>query len=82
MPSGFPLAPFDANGVEIKPGSLVRIPTIPDSLIHDLPPQDVSLLKSVEGSVMPVLELDAYGMVWFGHDSPWFSLKPSEVVAL
>jgi hypothetical protein len=31
---------------------------------------------------MPVLELDTYGMVWFGDGSPWFCLKPSEIAAL
>ena len=61
---------------------LVRILTIPDWLTHDLPPEEVATLKAVEGTVMPILELDAYGMVWFGTDEPWFSLRPFEVQVL
>jgi hypothetical protein len=36
-------------------------------------------MKALEGSVMPVLEFDAYGYVWFGVTGPWFALRPSEV---
>ena len=60
----------------------VRILTIPESLTHDLPREEVARLKATEGTVMPILELDAYGMVWFGAGDPWFSLKPCEVAAL
>jgi len=82
LPQGYPLSPHDANGVRLKAGMLVRILVIPESLTHDLPPDEVSRLKIKEGMVMSVLELDAYGMVWFGDGAPWFSLKPSEVAAL
>lgn len=63
----------------IRQGALVRILTIPHWLTHDLPAEDVARLKAVEGTVMRVLELDAYGYVWFGEHGPWFSLQPSEV---
>jgi hypothetical protein len=82
LPPGYPLPPLDANGVTLEPGALVRILTIPTWLTHDLPREDVLQLKAMEGTVMPVLELDAYGMVWFGNDTPWFSLEPSEVAAI
>ena len=60
----------------------VRILTIPNWLTHDLPPDEMLLLKAREGAVMPILELDAFGMVWFGQEDPWFCLMPSEVAAL
>lgn len=28
---------------------------------------------------MRILEIDAYGSVWFGHEAPWFCLGPFEV---
>jgi hypothetical protein len=82
LPPGYPLPAQDANGIGLEPGMAVRILAIPDWLNHDLPQEEVALLKATEGTVMPILELDAYGMVWFGKEDPWFSLKPSEVAAL
>ena len=66
----------------LNAGMPVRILTIPESPTHDLPRDEVLRLKASEGTVMLILELDAYGMVWFGAEDPWFCLKPSEVAAL
>jgi hypothetical protein len=82
LPQGYPLTALDANGTALASGMLVRILIIPDWLTHDLPPDDVRRLRATEGTVMSILELDAYGMVWFGDGAPWFSLKPSEVAAV
>ena len=82
LPPGYPLPSFDANGVGLKEGMLVRILTIPEWLTHDLPLDEVSRLKAREGTDMPIFELDAYGMIWFGDGAPWFCLRPSEVAAL
>jgi hypothetical protein len=82
LPPGYPLPAHDANGNVIRQGMSVRILAIPDTLTHDLPSDDVSRLKALEGKVMRILELDAYGMVWFGEGAPWFCVKPSEVSAL
>jgi len=82
LPPGYPLPPRDANGAVLCAGMPVRILTIPESLTHDLPHDEVLQLKAREGTVMPILELDAYGMVWFGTEDPWFSLRPTEVAAL
>jgi len=79
---GYPLPAVDANGVALCEGMSVRILAIPDWLTHDLPEDEVSRLKVLEGTVMPILELDAFGMVWFGDNGPWFSLMPSEVAAI
>lgn len=71
---------MDALGRPVVEGSRVRIPVMPHSLIHDLPAEDVAHLRSVEGQVLPVLEIDGYGYLWFGEDHPWFSLRPTEVI--
>lgn len=80
LPPGFPLAAVDASGRPIVEGSRVRIPVMPHWLIHDLPAEDVARLRAVEGQVLPVLEIDGYGYLWFGEHGPWFSLMPTEVV--
>lgn len=38
-------------------------------------------LKSYEGKVFDIIEIDRYGMIWFGPEegSSNFSLKPGEV---
>jgi hypothetical protein len=79
---GTPLPAHDVNGVAVFEGSLVRILTIPDWLIHDLPEEDVLRFKAREGRAMRVLELDSGGYVWFGDNNPWFCLRPSEVEVL
>ena len=71
--------PCDAQGFPLAVGSLVTIPALPDWLSHDLPHADVERMRALEGSVMPVLEIDAHGYVWFGVSCPWFALRPSEV---
>ena len=77
---GHPLAPIDANGVSLSAGDAVVIPRpLPEWLTHDLPAEDVVRLREAEGTVMLVLEIDAYGYLWFGYDSPWFSLRPGDV---
>jgi hypothetical protein len=46
-----------------------------------LPQEDQARLRSYEGKVFEVLEIDRYGMVWFGADGGGanFSLRPDEV---
>lgn len=84
LPAGFPLEPFDRNGKRISNGALVRIAEIPHWLTHDLPDEEVVRLQQLENKVMHVVEIDAYGFIWFGEDvesesGHWFCLKPSEV---
>ena len=73
-----PLPPVDAHGRRLTPGMSVRILTIPHWLTHDLPAEDVRLLKEVEGTVRAISEIDADGYVWFDG---WFCLRPSEVAS-
>jgi hypothetical protein len=49
-----------------------------------LPKEDQSRLKSYEGQIFQVLEIDRYGMVWFGVEGsgPNFSLRPEEITVL
>lgn len=71
-----PLPPIDANGIKLTVGMHVRILVIPHWLTHGLPSEDITRLKNVEGTVMQIAEIDAFGYVWLGG---WFSLKPCEV---
>ena len=83
LPPGFPLAAVDESGRPIVVGAKVRIVSV-TSCAHGLPPEDQARLKSYEGKVLQVLEIDRYGMIWFGSDggSSNFSLKPREVAVL
>lgn len=80
LPPGFPLASVDSSGRTIKVGARVRIESVA-SCARGLSPEDQARLKSYEGKILEVLEIDRYGMIWFGVDggSANFSLKPGEV---
>jgi hypothetical protein len=81
LPDGYPLAAIDANGRALHEGQHVRIDAMPTSLLHDLPGEDVARLRALEGTPLPILGFDAYGHVWFGDGTPWFSVRPDEVIA-
>ena len=73
---------FDKDGRLILPGTIVKIPVMPNWLIHDLPSEDADALRKIEGKDMPILEIDEHGYVWFsskGSDSRWFCLRPEEL---
>jgi hypothetical protein len=74
----------DANGQPIAVGDQTRILSIPQWLTNDLPEEDVTRLRTQEGKVMRVLDVDAHGYVWFGTDSTgrWFCLRPSGVLVV
>jgi hypothetical protein len=81
LPPGFPLASVDSAGRTIEVGAQVRIVSV-RSCANGLPPDDQKRLRAYEGQVLNVLEIDRYGMIWFGSDggnSPDFSLRPEEV---
>jgi hypothetical protein len=71
-----PLPPIDANKIKLTVGMRVRTLVIPHWPTHNLPIEDVVRLKSVEGTIMQIAKIDAFGYVWF---CDWFSLKPCEV---
>jgi hypothetical protein len=74
----------DASGQPLAVGDEVRILCIPQWLTNDLPEEDAARLKTQEGKVMRVLEVDAQGYIWFGTDNAgrWFCLRPAEVLVV
>jgi len=80
LPPGFPLASVDNAGRAIQVGATVRIESVA-SCARGLPREDQLRLRSYEGQIFEVLEIDRYGMIWFGADggSAKFSLRPNEV---
>jgi len=80
LPPGFPLSAVDSSGQPIRVGAKVRIESVA-SCARGLPREDQVRLRSYEGKVFEVLEIDRYGMIWLGADggSANFSLKPNEV---
>jgi hypothetical protein len=80
LPPGFPLAAVDEDGRPIVVGAKVRIISVA-SCATGLPAQDQTRLRSYEGKIFEVLEIDRYGMLWFRAEggSGNFSLKPAEV---
>ena len=84
LPPGFPLPSVDKAGQPIRVGSKVRILSV-KSCARGLPVEDQARLRSYEGQIFNVLEIDRYGMVWFGSEgsgSPDFSLRPEEVAVV
>ena len=83
LPPGFPLAPVDESGRPIVVGAKVRIVSV-SSCARELPREDQARLRSYEGKTFEVLEIDRYGMIWFGADGGGgnFSLKPEEVAVI
>lgn len=75
------LEPIDLHGTVVAVGAEVRISHLPRWLVHDLPGEEVTRMKAVEGSVMKVLEIDKFGYLWFGttDQGRWFCLRPEEV---
>jgi hypothetical protein len=83
LPPGFPLASVDNAGRPIQVGAKVRIVSVA-SCASGLPREDQIRLKSYEGQIFEVLEIDRYGMIWFVPEggSGNFSLKPVEVAVI
>lgn len=82
MPDGNPRSPYGAAGERVQPGAIVRIIRILDWLTHDLPDDDVAALRAAAGTTRRILDIDAYGMVWFGDGAPWFCVEPTDVECL
>lgn len=79
-----PMPSLDSVGRAIAIGTLVRIPPLPQWLVHDLPSEDIQAMRYCEGTVMPVVEIDRAGYVWFGTQElrPWFCLRPEELLVI
>jgi hypothetical protein len=89
MPEGFPLPPIDAEGNRIKEGDVVRIDTIPDSLVADyLDDEGKRTVRGSEGKEMIITEIDEYGFVWVEvillqtedqYNTHSFSMEPKHI---
>jgi hypothetical protein len=82
-----PLIPnpiVDSAGNPVAIGMHTKIMTIPLWLTQDLPAEDAAMLEALRGQVMPIVDIDAFGYVWFASDngSPWFCVKPTDVLVL
>lgn len=83
LPPGFPLPSVDKAGRSIHVGAKVRIVSV-GSCARGLPADDQKRLRSYEGQLFEVLEIDRYGMIWFGSEggTPNFSLRPEEIAVV
>lgn len=75
-----PHARLDANGELLNIGDLVLIPKMPGWLLRDLPEDEQDRLRALENVPLHILEFDAHGYVWFGQNSPWFCVRPTELI--
>jgi len=73
----------DKAGRSIRVGAKVRILSV-SSCARGLPDEDRARLRSYEGQLFEVQEIDRYGMVWFGSDGGTsnFSLRPEEIAVV
>ena len=80
LPPGFPLAAIDESGRPIVVGAKIRIVSVASGA-QGLAAEDRARLMSYQGKVFEVLEIDRYGMIWFGSAEQRcdFGLKPQEV---
>jgi len=58
--------PVDMHGKPVAVGSRVRLVQLPQSLLNELPADEVAELHSMLGHVFEVTEIDAYGKPWIG----------------
>ena len=74
---------MDKAGRPISVGAKVRIVSVA-SCASGLPREDQIRLSSHVGKILEVLEIDRYGMIWFGAEGGGgnFSLKPGEVAVV
>ncbi|MFT7561476.1 MAG: hypothetical protein ACI93R_003403 [Flavobacteriales bacterium] len=87
-PEGFPLKPIDRDGNIISEGDSVKLIQIPDWLICDLDAESMHAVKSCEGTVMKIYEIDDYGYAWLekvrlntedDYESNRFSMEPNNL---
>lgn len=61
---GYPLEPIDSEGNQIAVGDSVKLLSIPEWLWSDLDEDTALVVKSCEGKVMAIQEIDDYGYAW------------------
>jgi len=77
------LAAVDESGRPIAVGAKIRIVSVASGE-QGLPPEDRARLRSCQGKVFEVMEIDRYGMIWFGSTEgrSGFSVRPQEVAVV
>jgi hypothetical protein len=84
LPPGFPLPSVDPAGRAVVVGAQVRIVSV-RSCTRGLAAEDQERIRSYEGKLLNVVEIDRYGMIWFSYDessAPNFSLRPEEIAVV
>jgi hypothetical protein len=78
----------DCNGATVGVGSVVRVLSIPESVLQPLDEADRSRVQSMRGETFAVYEIDLYGGAWvekWWHESESkamshsLGLSPSEI---
>lgn len=49
-----------------RAGDLVRLKSMPHTLIHDLPIEEQREMRSFVGLITQIEEIDAFGFIWLG----------------
>ena len=60
-------------------GDYLRIVNVPTWLTHGMPKGEAKRLRALEGSVWPLMAVDAAGYVWVGDDETWICLFLTDV---
>lgn len=81
-PPSLPPSGADAQNQPLHSGDVVRIERIPEWLTHDLPKADADLIRTCEDLEVRILEIDAFGYLWFGDEDPWFCLRHEDVSSI
>jgi hypothetical protein len=59
-------SPIDKHGRVVRVGARVRLLLVSETLLRDLPKDEVADLRSMVGEIFEVVEIDEYGKPWIG----------------
>jgi hypothetical protein len=88
FPEGYPLKPIDSKGSELSEGDRVEILVIPEWLLNGLEEDAQNAIKSCEGQIMIIYEVDEYGFMWVAiptidtennYEAHHFSMEPKNL---
>jgi hypothetical protein len=60
-------SPVDKHGRVVTVGARVRLLLVSETLLRDLPKEEVDDLRSMIGEIFEVTEIDQYGKPWIGN---------------
>lgn len=70
---------LDAHGDPVKVGDRVKIVTIPQWLMEDLPAEEQARLQEFDGQIVTIEEIDRFSYLWFKDPASGFCLRACEV---